>query len=535
MNNDKIKNLNFLPHSTPEERNELILKDLSKQILNVDPDTLGRHSGIEILFRCVVCNQPIKLSKKRVLDGKGLTHPGECRITFRRAGGKKARVNEDPIHKERRAQKLRDKMARDKDAIITKRKKSLIEKHGTDKLSQIEEIRENISNGVKKVYRERKQQIIKQRQETNLEKYGSTNFLTSNEGTKVVQEMSLRYFGTEYPFQNKEHRLKIVEDNTRKLQDGTSCYVYVKNHPNSKHIFRTTAYKILDEQGEEAFKEFCNKEPAKTILELNTEKLLEAEYYNHFPNKNVRFKPDFILKNQQDFVFINSDGLYWHSELEKENNYHFKMRENFEKENLRLLQFREDEIRDKAQIVKSIVNASLDIFSLKLDARKCKIKIVDKEETKLFLENNHLMGNYGRAKAYGLYYEEELVMIVSVRKSSQEEGYIEIARLCSKLNTTIRGGFQKLLHKIVKDYNPLGIISFCDLRYANGRSYLRNGFALESVSQGWQWTDFKNTFNRLRCRANMDSRKLSEKEHAKELGWVKIYDAGQAKFVKKIV
>jgi hypothetical protein len=44
----------------------------------------------------------------------------------------------------------------------------------------------------------------------------------------------------------------------------------------------------------------------------------------------------------------------------------------------------------------------------------------------------------------------------------------------------------------------------------------------------------KNTYNRLQCTANMDSRKLSEKEHAVELGWSRIYDAGQRFYSLKI-
>jgi hypothetical protein len=39
-------------------------------------------------------------------------------------------------------------------------------------------------------------------------------------------------------------------------------------------------------------------------------------------------------------------------------------------------------------------------------------------------------------------------------------------------------------------------------------------------------------FNRLTCRANMDERELSEKEYAAEQGLFKIYDAGQAKYIK---
>ena len=42
------------------------------------------------------------------------------------------------------------------------------------------------------------------------------------------------------------------------------------------------------------------------------------------------------------------------------------------------------------------------------------------------------------------------------------------------------------------------------------------------------------TYNRLRCRANMDNRKLSEKEYSEELGWERIYDAGQRLYIKSL-
>jgi hypothetical protein len=61
------------------------------------------------------------------------------------------------------------------------------------------------------------------------------------------------------------------------------------------------------------------------------------------------------------------------------------------------------------------------------------------------------------------------------------------------------------------------------------------GYSLINITEGWGWTDYKTTFNRLYCRANMDDRKLTEKQHAEELGLCRIYDAGQAKYVKKIV
>ena len=122
--------------------------------------------------------------------------------------------------------------------------------------------------------------------------------------------------------------------------------------------------------------------------------------------------------------------------------------------------------------------------------------------------------------------------MISIRRSSPND--IQIARFCSKINTVVRGGFSKLLKYVENIYNPDNVISFCDLRYGDGNVYFQTGFEYKSVTLGWQWTDYKNTYNRLQCRAHMDERSLSQEEHSKELGWAKIYDAGQAKYVKHL-
>jgi len=81
---------------------------------------------------------------------------------------------------------------------------------------------------------------------------------------------------------------------------------------------------------------------------------------------------------------------------------------------------------------------------------------------------------------------------------------------------------------------PKFIIYEVDLRYGDGKSILSLGFALANTTQGFSWTDYRNRFNRRQCRANMDIRKMTEKDHSQELGWYKIYDAGQAKFIKTV-
>jgi hypothetical protein len=104
--------------------------------------------------------------------------------------------------------------------------------------------------------------------------------------------------------------------------------------------------------------------------------------------------------------------------------------------------------------------------------------------------------------------------------------------MCSEVGTTVVGGFSKLLSYIEKITTFDSIEYWVDLRYGTGNFLLNHNFIHKKDTQGWRWTDRKNTFNRLKCTANMDERNLTEKEHASELGWSRIYDAGQRLYVK---
>ena len=202
----------------------------------------------------------------------------------------------------------------------------------------------------------------------------------------------------------------------------------------------------------------------------------------------------------------------------------------FEQNKLEILQFRQDEIIKKPSIVKSIINSKLQKNN-KIFARKLNIKEISQKDADIFLEKTHLMGSIRGTSNVALVDNFGNILSFMSYKRKKDET-LEIARFSSELNITVVGGLSKLLSYIIKKTNPKRIESWVDLRYANGNSLLSLGFLKEKVTLGWKWTDEYNTFNRLHCRANMDHRGLTEKEHAKEMKLVKIYDAGQALFVK---
>ena len=267
------------------------------------------------------------------------------------------------------------------------------------------------------------------------------------------------------------------------------------------------------------------QETQMTTLEYKLSQIQEATRFNKKPAQlSKRYLPDFQLNSS---TFINTDGLYWHCELKLNKHYHFDMRLAFEEAGLRLLQFREDEVNFKFPIVESMINNLLN-KSVKVYARKTVIKEVAQSEATDFLKKNHIMGNY-RSKHVGLYQDQTLVCLFSYKVYKDK---LKVERFCSLINHTIVGGFSKLLKHVEKLHPNLPIHYWVDLRYGTGNFLLNQGFVKDHDTLGWKWTDFKNTYNRLKCRANMDERKLTQAEHAAELKLYKIYDAGQRLYIK---
>lgn len=188
--------------------------------------------------------------------------------------------------------------------------------------------------------------------------------------------------------------------------------------------------------------------------------------------------------------------------------------------------FYEDEIANKLPIVKSIINNKLN-KTTKIFARKCEIGKPSIDETKNFLDNNHLKG-YHNASGYGLYYNNELVFIVTIKIFSEE---IELYRVATKLNHVVIGGLSRIISKIENTYdmNTYSMISYVDRRYHTGDGYLKSGFKCVSCSNGYFYTDGIKRYNRLMGKAQNG---LTEIEYTESLGWTRIDDVGQAKFVK---
>jgi hypothetical protein len=242
---------------------------------------------------------------------------------------------------------------------------------------------------------------------------------------------------------------------------------------------------------------------------------------------------------------IEFNGLYWHSDLYKKDDYHLNKLNLCNSKGLRLIQIFEDEWVSKKAIVKSRLLNLLHLGVDKIYARKCNIREISSVVTSRFLEENHIQGKLGAKVRLGLYNKEELVALMTFgefRKNlglKSKEGSYELLRFCTKLNTSIIGGASKLLKYFEINYKPITLISYADRRWSEGSLYNTLGFTLKGdTTPNYFYTKGRVREGRFKYRKSelvrlgYDTSK-SEREIMNDLGYYRIYDSGTLKFVKE--
>lgn len=235
-------------------------------------------------------------------------------------------------------------------------------------------------------------------------------------------------------------------------------------------------------------------------------------------------------------LFRDSEACY------PNRNYHLTLLERCENCDKRLLTIFEDEWVNKQEIVKSRIQSILGVNERTIYARKCDIREVTYKESELFLTENHLQGNVMSKYRYGLYYQDELVSLMTFGKRRKnlgavsEEGLYELLRFCGKRNTNVVGAASRLLKHFIKEVKPLEITSYADRRWSDGNLYTKLGFELTHYSSpsyfyvinGKRENRFKYRKNEL-IKEGFDANK-TEHQIMLDRGIYRIYDCGSMVF-----
>lgn len=262
------------------------------------------------------------------------------------------------------------------------------------------------------------------------------------------------------------------------------------------------------------------------------------------------YLPEFRIAIECNPTYTHNSSYDSFSEHPKATTYHKNKTDMCEKQGIRLIHIFGYEWVHKRVIIQSIICNAIGCNTCKIYARKCDIREVSYNTAAIFLNNNHRQGNTISLYRFGLYFDDELVALMTfshcrtgatnVVGSSHD---FELVRFCNKLNTTVVGGASKLFKYFISNYECDSIISYSDRAHTSGGIYTKLGFKQMSISDpGYVWVHLntQTAYNRVNAQkrniskflndTNIDITK-SENDIMIEHGYVKVYDSGTIKWI----
>lgn len=184
---------------------------------------------------------------------------------------------------------------------------------------------------------------------------------------------------------------------------------------------------------------------------------------------------------------------------------------------------------------------------LKIGARSCTIKEIDKQTAQDFLNCYHFQGadQSSRVKL-GMYHGDELIAVFTCGKSRYTTHDWELYRYCVNPHYIVHGVFARFMRYFTDHYAKSGknLISYMDLnkRMTVSNIYEREHFDYNGItSPNYIWVQ-RNTFEYLRryettkkhlIEQGYDASK-TEREIMRERGFYRVYDAGSLRYSKKL-
>jgi hypothetical protein len=460
---------------------------------------------------------------------------------------------------------------------------NMLKKYGVDNISKLTTTKEKVAK-------------------TSIKKFGHANIFASTEFKDTLKVNNMEKYGVEYSVQRKDVIEKTKNKNLKNY--GVSCtlqnqdiknkvLISLKERYGSEHFSKNPTVKnkrltsrrkkFIDTFSSLISKDFicefnlkdyttkyekykftCNKCNHPFNFEFDTNNifprcpvcnptknnnLMESDLFNLLPVENKIQNNRSILSGKElDIYLPNHDiaiefnGLYWHSELNgKDRNYHLNKTKLCNDKKIQLIHVFETEWTSKRSIVLSSIFSKLGIFKHRIQARKCVIKKIDKTEKNNFLRENHLQGNDRSSIFIGLFYDDELVSVMTFGKSRYNKKYeYEMHRFCTKMDYQVMGGASKLWNYFVKTYNPKSVITYADRRYSVGTVYNMLGFTHDGHTKP-NYFYFKKG-NKLLSRLNFQKHNLASKLHHFDScltewenmqlnGYDRIWDCGNYRYI----
>jgi hypothetical protein len=449
--------------------------------------------------------------------------------------------------------------------IKNKLKEKNLEKWGVENVFQSYEIKKKIKETNLERYGvdhySKTNEYISKCEETNMLRYGFKNYSKTSEFKNRIINLSLEKWGVENYMLTDDFKIKSRITNIGKYgEEYSSKYDLVrkKNNINCKDInyikyignnislYKCEEGHLYEINSDNYHSRSKSRIPLCTVCNPigDSQSIKEKELFEFI--KSI-YNGD-IVQSYRDSLEIDIylpelklgfefNGLYWHSDKYRDKNYHINKTKYFKEKGIRIIHIWEDDWYFRKDILKSQIKNWLGLTETKIFARKCYVKeIKDSKVVTKFLEENHIQGKVGSNLKLGLYYNDDLVSLMTFNhyegRKKMEAGGWNISRFCNKIEMNIVGGASKIFKYFLKNYDVKRVISYSDHDWSEGALYKKLGFNKVSESK----PDYKYIFegkrvHKSRFRKSKLDTDLTESEYMKKSQIFKIWDCGKIKWL----
>lgn len=324
---------------------------------------------------------------------------------------------------------------------------------------------------------------------------------------------------------------------------------YISGHNVFMHIGMTRSKESRMKMRESAIKRIENQLGVFFKNGVSNAELELREFISSIYSDKIIHNDKTVLHgNELDIYLPNSNlsielnGEYFHSDLKKPKRYHVNKTKECNDKGIHLIHIWLSDWIKRKEIVKSIISTKLGKCNNRLFARKTEIRELTHKESSEFLMKYHLQGSSVSSIRLGLFHDGELVQVMTFGKlrratgRKDKVGSYELLRMCSKPNTIIVGGANKLLKHFIKTNSPKQIISYANRDWATGLVYEKMGFEFVKFTEiGYFYHKSKNKYHRYQFQKHKLVNEGYDKEKTEyeimlERGFDKVWDTGNFLF-----
>lgn len=440
--------------------------------------------------------------------------------------------------------------------VVQKTKQTRMGKYGTEHLSKsnVAKLKQTKVERFGFEHQMLNRDVVDKRSSTMNGRYGGVGFASSSINDKIEQTMIARFgaprnslvpeLTANYSRVRKIESIQKYKNSLTNFEIDVSDEEYLGNTQYLK--MKCVRCGILELQNFSHGGPSCSRcdqisGKSKPELELydfckkllpNTEILSGFRIFGKSDQRSVDiYIPEYKLA-------IEFNGLYWHSDLFRNEQYHLNKTNDVAALGVKLIHVFEDDFMLRKTIVESIISNAVGL-SKRVYARNCQIVEIAPKVARTFLTTNHLQGFIAGKYYVALKLNNEIisVMVVSRTRFSKKYNW-ELGRWATKCGYVCVGGFSKCLKFIKRKIQNDPILTYCDNSHSDGGTYRKFGVELYKTAPNYFY--FRNSewwrHNRMQFQKHkliglpQYSLEKTEREIMQDAGWFRIYDCGNLVF-----